>query len=38
VQNTIDKERTKITGTYQIGDAAFADWLVSLTYSYRLAK
>lgn len=38
VQNTIDKERTKQTGTYTIGDAAFADWLVSITYSYRLAK
>jgi hypothetical protein len=38
VQNTIDKERTEITGTYQIGDAAFADWLLSVTYAYRLAR
>lgn len=38
VQNTIDKQRTKITGDYQIGDAAFADWLVSVTYSYRLQR
>lgn len=38
VQNTIDKERTKITGNYQIGDAAFADWLLSITYSYRLQR
>lgn len=38
VQNTIDKERTKQTGTYQIGDAAFADWLLSITYAYRLAR
>jgi hypothetical protein len=38
VQNTIDKERTEITGTYQIGDAAFADWLLSVTYTYRLAR
>ncbi len=38
VQNTIDKERTKMTGSYQIGDAAFADWLLSITYAYRLAR
>lgn len=38
VQNTIDKERTEITGTYQIGDAAFADWLLSVTYAYRLSR
>lgn len=38
VQNTIDKERTKISGTYTIGDAAFADWLLSITYAYRLAR
>jgi hypothetical protein len=38
VQNTIDKERTKITGTYTIGDAAFADWLLSITYAYRLTS
>lgn len=38
VQNTIDKERTRITGAYQIGDAAFADWLLSVTYAYRLAR
>jgi hypothetical protein len=38
VQNTIDKERTKLSGTYQIGDAAFADWLLSITYAYRLPR
>jgi hypothetical protein len=38
VQNTIDKERTKLSGTYTIGDAAFADWLVSINYSYRFRK
>jgi hypothetical protein len=38
VQNTIDKERTKQSGTYTIGDAAFADWLLSITYSYRLNR
>jgi hypothetical protein len=37
-QNTIDKERTKITGTFQQGDAAFADWLVSVSYGYRFAR
>jgi len=38
VQNTIDKERTKISGNYTIGDAAFADWLLSVTYAYRLTR
>ncbi|HYG04643.1 MAG TPA: hypothetical protein VD927_19480 [Chryseosolibacter sp.] len=37
-QNTIDKERTIITGERQNGDAAFADWLVSVSYSYTLNK
>ncbi|SKC77107.1 transporter family protein [Ohtaekwangia koreensis] len=37
-QSVIDKERTKITGTYQHGDAAFADWLISISYAYRLSK
>jgi hypothetical protein len=37
-QNTIDKERTKQTSTYTIGDAAFADWLISISYSYKLSK
>jgi hypothetical protein len=37
-QNTIDIERTKITGQHQQGDAAFADWLVSVSYAYRFAK
>jgi hypothetical protein len=37
-QNSIDKERSKILGTYTIGDAAFADWLVSISYAYRFAK
>ena len=38
VQNTIDKTRTELTGTYTIGDAAFADWLLSVTYAYRLTR
>jgi hypothetical protein len=37
-QNTIDKARTELTGTYTIGDAAFADWLLSITYAYRLTR
>lgn len=37
-QNSIDKARTELTGTYTIGDAAFADWLVSVSYAYRFAK
>lgn len=35
-QNTIDKIRTEMTGQHQIGDAAFADWLLSITYTYRM--
>jgi len=37
-QNTIDKARTELTGNYTIGDAAFADWLLSVTYAYRLTR
>jgi hypothetical protein len=37
-QSVLDQERTIITGEYQHGDAAFADWLVSVTYAYRLTK
>lgn len=37
-QNTIDKIRTEQTGTHQQGDAAFADWLLSISYTYRLGK
>jgi hypothetical protein len=37
-QSVLDKKRTEITGTYQHGDAAFADWLISVTYAYRIAK
>lgn len=35
-QSVIDKKRTEITGTYRHGDAAFADWLVSVFYAVRL--
>lgn len=38
VQNTIDMARTEISGNYTIGDAAFADWLLSITYAYRLTR
>lgn len=34
-QSTLDKKRTEITGNYQHGDAAFADYLISVSYSYR---
>lgn len=37
-QNTIDKERTRLSGTFTQGDAAFADWLVSVSYAYRFAR
>jgi hypothetical protein len=37
-QNTIDKIRTEQTGELVQGDAAFADWLLSVTYAYRLGK
>ncbi len=37
-QSVIDKKRTEITGEYQHGDAAFADWLLSVTYAYRLNR
>lgn len=37
-QNTIDIERTKLTNQLQQGDAAFADWLLSVSYAYRFAK
>jgi hypothetical protein len=37
-QSELDKERTVITGQFQQGDAAFADWLVSVSYAYRFAK
>ena len=37
-QNTIDKIRSEQTGTLVQGDAAFADWLLSITYNYRLGK
>ena len=39
-RNVIDKTRGNdpVTGEPIIGDAAFADWLLSVTYIYRLAK
>jgi len=37
-QNTIDKKRSEMTGELVQGDAAFADWLLSITYNYRLGK
>lgn len=35
VQSVRDKERTAETGTYTIGDAAFADYLINATVAYR---
>src|SRR5690606_32645229 len=37
-QSLTDKETQKLTGTPRHGDAAFADWLLSITYAYRLAR
>lgn len=35
-QSVVDKQRTQITGEYAHGDAAFADWLVSVYYALNL--
>lgn len=35
-QSVVDKQRTEITGDYAHGDAAFADWLVSVYYVINL--
>jgi len=35
IQSFIDKQRTSQTGVYTIGDAAFADYLISFTMQYR---
>lgn len=37
-QNDIDKKRTEMSGTFTQGDAAFADWLLSVTYAFRFTK
>ena len=39
-RNVIDKTQgiNPDTGKEIIGDAAFADWLLSITYAYRLTK
>ncbi len=34
-QSVTDKEMTKLTGTFRQGDAAFADYVISLGYSVR---
>lgn len=36
VQNTIDMAKSEMQGKEVIGDAAFADWLLSISYSYKL--
>lgn len=35
-QSLLDKKATEITGQYKHGDAAFADYLISLSYAFRL--
>lgn len=35
-RSVLDKARTEATGTYRHGDAAFADWLLSVSIAYRL--
>lgn len=37
-QSLTDKETQRLTGVPRHGDAAFADWLLSFTYAYRLLK
>jgi hypothetical protein len=36
IRSVYDVQRSKETNQYQHGDAAFADWLISVTYSYKL--
>jgi hypothetical protein len=38
VQSYSDKQRTRQTGVFTIGDAAFADYLVNLVVSYKFGK
>jgi hypothetical protein len=35
-QSVTDQENSETTGTYRHGDAAFADWLLNITWSIRL--
>ncbi|MCX2678844.1 transporter [Galbibacter sp. EGI 63066] len=38
IQSYSDKQRTAETGEYRIGDAAFADYLINFSLSYRFSK
>ena len=38
VQSYEDKVRTEDTGVYRHGDAAFADYLINLSFSYKFGK
>ena len=38
IQSFQDKERTAETGVYRHGDAAFADYLVSVSFAYRFGN
>lgn len=35
IQSFSDKQRTRETGVYTIGDAAFADYLINFSIAYR---
>ena len=36
LQSVPDKQKTRATGVYSQGDAAFADYLIALSFSYKL--
>lgn len=38
LQSVTDKENSELTGTYRQGDAAFADYLINVTWSVMLGK
>ncbi len=38
LQSVTDKENSVLTGTERHGDAAFADWLLNVTYTVRLGS
>ncbi|MCB0787549.1 MAG: hypothetical protein KDC02_25430, partial [Flavobacteriales bacterium] len=38
LQSVTDKENAVLTGTERHGDAAFADWLLNVTWTVRLGS
>lgn len=38
IRSVLDVQRTAELGTRQHGDAAFADWLLSVSYAYRIQR